>query len=599
MNATTHDIVIVGGGTAGLVLANRLSEDPSLSVLVLEAGIGASSDPRVLIPGFFSSLAGSEHDWNFETVPQKNLDGRIIGHVQGKVLGGSSAVNAQALIPPSASDVNRWQELGNLEWNYQTLKPYLDKWFKLSLPSQEVSEHLQISWADAEPFQGAVNASFAGAKADPLPNAWVKTFETLNHRLTANPFDGHSIGAYNGPSTIDNTTKTRSYSDVAYYQPVATRPNLQLITGVSVSEIIIDDALRATGVKYTQDGIEKTVQARTDIILSAGVFNSPKLLELSGVGDPSILNSSGINVKVDNKYVGTNLQDHVVNGISYEVKDGITTGDDLLRGDQATLAAAMAAYQTNQTGPLVSSGITSFAYLPTQFSGEDSNSRSALLDMLANPQLNHPLDAQRYSFARKLLSEMSEGTAQYFLFAAQTNAVGRNTNESIAVGLQEGNFITLVAGLSHPISSGTVHISSSNPADKPTIDHQYLSNSFDVELHARHITFLEKLAATEPMASLLKPNGARNHPAAFIGADIDKAKEYAKVGASTNWHSVGTCAMAPAHLGGVVDSNFNVYGVKGLRIVDASVIPFVPQSNTQSMVYAIAERAADLIKKSI
>lgn len=514
-------------------------------------------------------------------------------------MGGSSAINAQALIPRSASDVDRWEQLGNPEWNYETLKPYLDKWYKLSLPSQHTSEHLHISWTDAGHLKGPVNASFGGVKEDYFPDAWVRTFETLRHELTADPFKGNSIGLYNGPPTIENSTKTRSYADVAYYQPVASRPNLQLMTGVTVLEIIISDDLRATGVKYTQDGVEKTLESKKEILLSAGVFNSPKLLELSGIGDASILKSKGINTKFDNKYVGTNLQDHVLNGISYEVRAGIATVDDLLRGDQATIAAAMNAYHTNKTGPLASSGVTSFAYLAPEFVGDDSDGRTFLLKMLENPQISHPLDAERYTFAKKLLSEMDEGTSQKFFFAAQSNVVDRDTTGSISDGLKEGNFITLVAALSHPLSSGTTHISSSDASEKPVIDHKYLSNPFDMELHARHIIFLERLAAAEPMASLLKPKGARNHPAAFVGDDLKKAKEFSRLGASTNWHSVGTCAMAPEASGGVVDSKFQVYGVKNLRIVDASIFPFIPQSNTQSMVYAVAERATDVLKRAM
>jgi choline dehydrogenase-like flavoprotein len=134
---------------------------------------------------------------------------------------------------------------------------------------------------------------------------------------------------------------------------------------------------------------------------------------------------------------------------------------------------------------------------------------------------------------------------------------------------------------------------------KPIIDHQYLSDHLDLELHARQIRYLETFAATEPLASLLKPGGRRNHPDAFIGEDLEKAKKFASVGGSTNWHSCGTCAMAPKESGGVVDAQFNVYGVRGLRVVDASVFPLIPQSNLQSLVYAVSERAADIVKESL
>jgi choline dehydrogenase-like flavoprotein len=539
---------------------------------------------------------------------KEHLDGRIIGHPQGKVLGGTSAINAQAWIPPSASDVDAWEKLGNNGWNYQMLKPYLDKCFTVTRPDNATAEHLQLSWlpANLSKFSGLVYASFAGTKEDPLGKAWVETFGNLRHPLTSDPFDGKSIGAYNGLSTIDARNKTRSYSNNAYYLPVMERANLHLLSGCTVTRIFFDTAgdgcgLRASGVEYLQNGTLNVVNATEEIILSAGVFQSPKILELSGVGNPDILESKGIEVKLDNPYVGTNLQDHLLGGISFEAKDGIYTGDDLLRGDPATIEAAMTAYQVNKTGPFASSGISSFAYLPpADFdNGNNSDVRNEMLNTLSEKQGTHPLDVLRYSQLHDLLSNLDEGTSQYFLFAAQSNVAGRNTTGSISDGLLPGNFITLGSALSHPLSTGNVHISSSDPVAKPTIDHKYLSDPLDLELHARQLRYLERIAAAEPMASLLKPGGQRNHPAAFIGEDLDKAKIFAAVGGTSNWHSVGTCAMAPKESGGVVDTNFNVYGVEGLRVVDASVFPLVLQSNLQCMVYAVAERAADLIKESL
>ncbi len=532
----------------------------------------------------------------------------MIGHPQGKVLGGSSAINAEALIPPSASDINAWEKLGNEGWNYQTLKPYLDKFFSLTRPDNATAEHLHLEWlpSDLSKYSGPVQASFAGAKEDPVSEAWVETFENLKHPLTSNPFDGKSVGPYSGASTIDPTSKTRSYSNSAYYLPVANRANLHLLTGSTVTKVLFESDeygcdLKATGVEYVQDGTITVVNATREIILSAGAFGSPKLLELSGVGDAEILQCQGIEVKIENQYVGTNLQDHLLGGISFEVKDGVPTGDNLLRGDPATLEAAMNAYAIDRTGPFTSSGITSFAYLPpADFdNGNNSEARNEMLKTLSQKNGEHPLDKQRYSKLHELLSSLNEGTSQYFLFAAQSNVAGRDTTASISDGLLPGNFITLVTALSHPLSTGSVHISSSDPSAKPTINHKYLSDPLDMELHARQLRYLEQIAAADPMASLLKPGGRRNHPAAFIGNDLEKAKNFARVGGSTNWHSSGTCAMAPKESGGVVDAQFNVYGAKGLRVVDASIFPLIPQSNLQSLVYAVAERASDIVKEGL
>lgn len=525
-------------------------------------------------------------------------------------MGGSSAINAEVLIQPSASDIDAWEKLGSTGWNYQTLKPYLDKYVTLTRPDDATAEHLHLSWlpADLSRFSGPLQASFAGVKEDPVSSAWVKTFENLKHPLTANPFDGKSIGAYNGPSTIDAASKTRSYANSAYCSPFANRTNVHLLTGAMVKRIVFEPIegqsdLRATGVEYIQNGTFQCVNATKEIIISAGALNSPKILELSGVGDPTILSPHDIPVNIPNPYVGTNLQDHLLNGISYEVADGITTGDNLLRGDQATIAAAMHAYQANQTGPFTSSGMTSYAYLPPPdfLHSQNQETLASILHTLVNKRGSHPLDSHRYLRLHSLLTNLDEGTAQYFLFAAQSNVAGRNTTGGISEGVVDGNFITLVTALSHPLSTGTVHISSSDVDAKPVIDPKYLSDEdgIDLEMHARAIRHLESIAATEPMKGLLKPGGRRNHPDAFVGNDLDKAKKFAAVGGSSNWHPCGTCAMSPREKGGVVDSEFRVYGARGLRVVDASVFPFVPQSNLQGMVYGVAERAADIIRTSL
>jgi choline dehydrogenase-like flavoprotein len=503
-------------------------------------------------------------------------------------LGGSSAINAQALIPFSSTDVDNWETLiGNEGWN-SSLLSYLDKVFSLTLPDNNTAQHLNVSWARefAASAKGAVNASFAGVAQDPVSKAWDETFVTLGYGLTSSPFHGHSTGAYSAPSTIDPTKKTRSYSANSYYLPIADRPNLTVYTQATARRVLLsEDDRTATGVEFVQGNVTKTITANKEIVLSAGALNSPKLLELSGIGNPDVLQAAGVDVKVSSPYVGTNLQDHLLCGVSFEVIEGIATGDDLLRNDPAALQAAMELYQQHQAGPFASPGITSFAYLPTVDFVNERLARHAVLKSLYKEEIRHPLDGARIENLRRLIYNGEEGTGQYFVFQAQT----------LGPHPLPGNFITLAVALSHPLSTGTVHITSSDADLLPAVDHRYLTNAIDLELHARHARYLETIAATAPLSSILKPGGKRNDERSVFNGSLEKATEYVKLASTTNWHSVGTCAMAPREKGGVVGSDLRVHGVKGLRVVDASVIPLIPQSNTQSLVYVIAERASELI----
>ncbi|KAF2002143.1 GMC oxidoreductase [Amniculicola lignicola CBS 123094] len=602
----SFDYIIIGGGTAGLVLANRLSEDASTTVAVIEAGGDPSTDPRVIVPGFVATALGSELDWGFGTVPQKQMNNNRLGAAAGKMLGGTSSINFTALLPPSASDIDAWEKLGNDDWNWKTLSPYLEKVFSLTLPDEATAEHLHLTWPHefAKGGKGPVKASFPASREDPMPRALVETVEQLGFPLTASPFSGHSTGAFGGILTIDPATRTRSSSLTAYYQPVASRTNLEVFTDSMVEKIVIEnngeDEPVATGVKFSRGGMSHVLHATKEVILSAGAFNSPKVLELSGIGDPKILHAAGIDVKLANPFVGTNLQDHIVCGISFEAVDGLSTMDNMMRKDPEVLGKAMEMYQQHKTGPFSTTGVTSFAYLPTADFKEDTNALNFMLDQLKFSSVgNHPLHTARTENLAKILTNADEGTGQYMLFPAHSQYDGDTIIGPEGFGGKpplEGNYVSVLVGLSHPLSTGTCHITSSDSKEPPEIDHQYYSNELDLELQARHVRYLQKIATTGPFGALFKPEGRRNHPDAFIGDDLEKAKKFVRESSTSNWHSVGTCAMAPKEKGGVVDSKMRVYGVKGLRVVDASIFPLVPQSNTQSLVYMVAERAGDIIR---
>ncbi|RHZ53908.1 GMC family oxidoreductase [Aspergillus thermomutatus] len=610
MSSTEADVVIIGGGTAGLVLAARLSEDPSIQVLVLEAGQDQKDDPRVRIPALWPGLLGSDADWNYVTQPQTALNGKQIPLPQGRLIGGSSAMNGQAFIANSKANVDAWGKLGNPGWDWETLSPYYKKVYTLTLPSEEKQKDLGLEYVDkANIGSGPVQVSFPDSIKDPIANAWVKSLRGLGYPMVNDPFSGKTLGGYTNAATIDPVSKTRSYAGSAYYEPARERSNLTVITGALVEKVLLDsgsgDGVTATGVQYKKDGDSQTVKARKEVILSSGAFNSPKILELSGIGSRSLLDKHKIPVVVDNPNVGENLQDHVLAGISFEVQDFINTKDDLMRRVPEVMGAAMNDYKTRQFGPFTVGGNYSSALLPIpEFSTPDTGASelSSVLDMIPN-SVNpaHPFSADLAAFIRSLLSNPDEATGGYFTYPAQSDFKGSGTGEEVIRTKFPENYITIAISLLHPLSCGSSHIASADPKDSPTIDPRFLTNPLDVELLARHTRYIEAIAASQPLASMLKPGGKRTPgiPDDFRKVPLDEVKDYVKSAAKSTFHPTSTCAMMPREKGGVVDSRLRVWGVKGLRVVDASVIPIVTRGNPQSSVYAIAERAADFVKEDL
>lgn len=408
------------------------------------------------------------------------------------------------------------------------------------------------------------------------------------------PFSGKSVGAYSNLATVDPVEKVRSYSYSAYGAPAAQRNNVRLVTQAIVQKIVFSQSnssgdVRATGVQVSvAGGSVETFSAKKEVILAAGVFNTPKVLELSGVGQKDLLEKHGVPVVVDSPSVGENLQNHLHTAVSYEVADGVATVDALMRQEPEALAEAQRLYVEKREGPLTVGGIQSHAYMPLPDSARVPISE--ILDR--NPP--SAKDAAFVAAVRAIVEREDESSCAWFIFPAQGNLHEETRNT-----VMPRNFLTFALAQCYPFSRGSSHISSADAGAAPAIDPRYFSHPADLELMARHLQELDKLRQRAELAAYLKPDGARNHPDSFLLADPEVARRYTLGTARSTYHCCGTAAMLPRDKGGVVDSRLVVYGTENLRVVDASVFPLIPRGNIQSTVYAVAERAADIIKKGV
>ncbi|KAJ5653789.1 CAZyme family AA3 [Penicillium lividum] len=597
----TYDFVIVGGGTAGLVVANRLTENHTIRVLVLEAGTNRLNDPRINVPGLGpATFEDNDFDWNFRSTPQEQLNGRKLLANKGRTLGGSSAINLGMVIYPSRSGLDAWEALGNPGWGWDGLAPYIRKFHTASPPSSENREFFKGMKYDQhdQGNEGPVQVSF-GDQYMPYHSAWMDTFKTLGYPQVEDPINGAGTGPFVSPGAVDPVTHTRSHSAAAYLTlEVQARSNLRVVTGALVEKLLMEkreNEVVATGVRFTKNSHVYTVSVENEVILAAGTTQSSQILELSGIGDEKILQSHGIPTIINNPGVGENLQDHGIVSFGYEIADGMPSGD--MARDPAIAAAAMAAYQKDGSGPLGMVPLIS-AFMPCL-----NMSQAEREQLLRNFQItiNDPCISQthkkQYEALQALLQNPEEPTAQYILAPFQLLPREEEPKRLFGLG-HPGFFISIVSLLSHPLSRGSVHIQSSDPKAAPLIDHGTLRNSVDLELHARHSMWMDKIAEVEPLASLLKKGGERLHTPEPL-TDLEKAKELCKEIVLSMYHVSGTCVMMPREDGGVVDSHLKVYGSANIRVVDASIFSLEPRGNIQATVFAVAEKAADIIKQGL
>ncbi|MFD0149553.1 GMC family oxidoreductase [Streptomyces sp. NPDC055721] len=514
-----YDYVIVGAGSAGCVLAARLSEDPAVRVALIEAG-GPDTAQEIHIPAAFPQLFKSGLDWDLDTDPEPGIDGRRAYIPRGKVFGGSSSINAMIYIRGSRTDYDGWAAAGASGWSYDEVLPY----FKRAEDNERGAD-------EYHGVDGPLTVS-DGRSGHPLPSAFVRAAEQAGHKAN-DDFNGETqfgVGRYQ----LTQRGGLRCSAAVAYLHPALERPNLTVLASSLAHRVVIEDG-RATGVEVERGGTVEVLRAEREVILSAGAYESPKLLMLSGVGPATALAPFGIDV-VQDLPVGQGLQDHYMTLLNFR-----TDTESLLGAATAENAALL---QSEGRGPLT------------------SNIGEAGGFFRSRPELDAP-DVQFH--------------AAPVLFHQE--GLGAPTEHGFSFGP------CVVA----PTSRGSVTLRSARPDAAPRIVHNYLTTSEDRDAIVAGIRIALDIAAQSAVADLVTE--PFDVPASGSDADL---LAWAQRSGQTLFHPTSTCAI-----GSVVDSDLRVLGVQGLRVVDASVFPSVPRGNTNAPTIMAAEKAADLIKGAV
>jgi choline dehydrogenase len=528
--AEDYDFIVVGAGSAGCVLANRLSSDGSFRVLLIEAG-GRDSNYKFRIPLMVVHLLRDKRvTWPFVTEPQVHLNNRTQLWTRGKVLGGSSSINGNVYVRGDPAEFDSW---GCPGWSYAELLPYFKR---------------MEDFPEGDPTKRGRGGPISVVKLENF-DALADAFLDASQQAGFERVSDYNDGSYEGTSYLQYSTRRgfRCSTSVGYLRPVRGRKNLDVATGATVTRVLMEGK-RAIGVEFRQDDTIKHVRARREVVLSAGPIQSPQLLELSGIGRPDILKQHGIPIVHGLPGVGENVSDHPNTRLTFECSKPITINDVLQR--------PLVKIKEGLRFILFGKGLLSIC------------SATAHTIMRSNPGENQPnLKIQLQPFS---------GKDRY----ARTPRDGLDPYSGFTIGVMA----------LRPRSRGWVHISTSDPLMPPRIDPNYLADPSDAQVLMAGIRAVRRVTECPALRPLVV---RETRPSANVAND-DELMEYIRATTQTTWHVVGSCKMGTDALA-VVDLKLKVHGIQGLRVIDSSICPTIPSSNTNAPTIAIAEKGADLL----
>lgn len=524
------DFVIVGGGTAGCVLADRLTADGRFRVLMLEAG-GRDDGFWISIPaGFSKLLTGTQFNWRFETEPEDNTYHRRIVVPRGKGLGGSSLINGMIFVRGQKEDYDQWAQMGATGWSFEEVLPYFKK-----------LESFEEGGSAMRGGKGPMAVERVKLRPE-IAEAFIDAGEQAG--FPRNPdYNGETQEGFGYYQVTQKRGRRWSAAD-AYLRRAASRSNLFVRTGAHVTQLILDGR-KVTGVEYQQHGQRHRARARCEVIMSAGAVQTPQILELSGIGDPSHLAAVGIEVRHALPGTGNNYRDHFCTRMNWRVKKPVTLNE---HAQGWRLAGAVAKYLATRSGILTLGTGLAHAFLKTR-------------PEVATPDIQF-----------------------FFMHASYANAAERKLDKKPGM--------TIGVTQLRPQSVGSIHVKSADPFAMPSIKPNFLSAHGDAETLIAGM----KMARHVVAQPALDPYRAYEmSPGEAVQTD-EQWLDFARANGQTIYHPVGTCAMGVGPRA-VVDPALKAHGLAGLRIVDASVIPLMVSANTEAAVLMVAEKGADLILK--